>query len=231
MSDTDSFIEEVTEEVRRDRLFGLFRKYGWIAIVAVLAIVGGTAWNEYSKAQTRATAQAAGDAILNALEEDETDARIAALSGLRTRDDITPGAQAIVALLNAAEQSGTGDDAGAQAALDEIAANGDLPEIYRQIATFKSASRAGNLSADERRVRLEALAAPGQALRVLSVEQLALIDLETGNTDAAIAKLQSLLVDAEATAGLRQRATQLIIALGAEPETLADGQVDAGTSQ
>ena len=31
MSNPDSFIEEVTEEVRRDKLFALFRKYGWIA--------------------------------------------------------------------------------------------------------------------------------------------------------------------------------------------------------
>ena len=41
MSNPDSFIEEVTEEVRRDRLFALFRKYGWIGVVLVLAIVGG----------------------------------------------------------------------------------------------------------------------------------------------------------------------------------------------
>lgn len=44
MSDTDSFIEEVTEEVRRDRLFGLMRRYGWIAVLAVLLLVGGTAY-------------------------------------------------------------------------------------------------------------------------------------------------------------------------------------------
>ena len=44
MSETDSFIDEVTEEVRRDKLFALFRKYGWIGIAAVLLIVGGAAW-------------------------------------------------------------------------------------------------------------------------------------------------------------------------------------------
>ena len=41
MSETDSFIDEVNEEVRRDRLYAALRRYGWIAIVAVLAIVGG----------------------------------------------------------------------------------------------------------------------------------------------------------------------------------------------
>jgi len=32
MSDTDSFINEVTEEVRRDRLYGMFRRWGWFAL-------------------------------------------------------------------------------------------------------------------------------------------------------------------------------------------------------
>ena len=38
MSDTDSFIDEVSEEVRRDKLFGYIRKYGWIAITSVLLL-------------------------------------------------------------------------------------------------------------------------------------------------------------------------------------------------
>ena len=40
MSQSDSFIEEVTEEVRRDRLFATMKRFGWIAIVLVLRIVG-----------------------------------------------------------------------------------------------------------------------------------------------------------------------------------------------
>ena len=40
MSDTDSFIDEVTEEVKRDRLFATMRKYGWIAVLIVLLLVG-----------------------------------------------------------------------------------------------------------------------------------------------------------------------------------------------
>jgi len=68
MSDTNSFIDEVTEEVRRDRLFGYFRRYGWIPAVIIVALVGGTAYNEWSKAQLSQVAQARGDALLDALE-------------------------------------------------------------------------------------------------------------------------------------------------------------------
>ncbi len=51
MSDTDSFIDEVSEEVRRDRLYATFRRYGWIAILAVLLLVAGATWNEWRKGQ------------------------------------------------------------------------------------------------------------------------------------------------------------------------------------
>ena len=49
MSDTDSFIDEVTEEVRRDRLFLLLRRWGWVGVLAVILIVGGAAFNEIRK--------------------------------------------------------------------------------------------------------------------------------------------------------------------------------------
>ena len=54
MSTEDSFVDEVTDAVRSDRLYAAFRKYGWIGIVAVLLIVGGAGYNEWQKAQTAA---------------------------------------------------------------------------------------------------------------------------------------------------------------------------------
>ncbi len=41
MSETDSFLNEVADEVRRDRLFRTMRRYGWIGGAAILLIVGG----------------------------------------------------------------------------------------------------------------------------------------------------------------------------------------------
>ena len=79
MSNPDSFIEEVTEEVRRDRLFALFRKYGWIALLAIVLVVGASAWSEWKKAQGRARAEAFGDGLLTALDADTPGARRTAL--------------------------------------------------------------------------------------------------------------------------------------------------------
>lgn len=63
MSDTDSFIDEVTEEVRRDRMYLLLRRWGWVGVAAVALIVGGAAFNEYRKSRDTAQ-QDLGDSIL-----------------------------------------------------------------------------------------------------------------------------------------------------------------------
>lgn len=222
MSQSDSFIDEVTEEVRRDRLFALFRRYGWIAVLVVLVVVGGAAFNEYRKAQARSQAEELGDAILAALENDAAAARADALAGI---DAEAAGGQAVVGFLTAAAQAEAGETAAAAERLNAIASEGALPEIYRQIAAFKALTLQGSdLPAAERRLQFEALAQPGAPLRLLAQEQIALIDIEEQDDQAAIARLQDILADAEAPAGLQQRVAQVIVALGGTPETAPDGQ-------
>ena len=216
MSDTDSFIEEVTEEVRRDRLFALLRRYGWIAALAVLAIVGGAAWNEWQSAQATKQAEALGDGVIAALEAPEASARADALASV---DAATPGGQAIRAFLLASEQQAAGDTEAAIATLEAITALDDLPEIYGQIAGFKALVLMGDtMDVQERRTAFGGLARPGAPLRMLAEEQLALIDIAEGNTEAAIDRLQMILQDAETTSDLQERASQAIVALGGTPD-------------
>ena len=221
MSDTDSFIEEVTEEVRRDRLFLMMRRYGWIAILAVLLLVGGAAYNEYRKSQARVAAQNLGDSIITALEGDAPADRAAALQAISTEN---AGGQAVLRLLTANELVAAGQSAEAATAFEAIATDADLPEIYRQIASYKALVQRGkDTDIATRRTGFEALATPGSSLRLLAEEQLALIALESGDADDAITRLQAIIVDSEVTPGLRQRASQLIVALGGTPQQVAGG--------
>lgn len=221
VSDRDSFIDEVTEEVRRDRLFALMRRWAWVAVLAVLVLVGGAAWNEWRKAQDRAEARALGDAILAALETDAPAERAEALAEI---DAESTGGQAVLRLLTAGERAAAGEDEQAADALNAIATDGELPEIYRQIASYKALIRQQEtMEPATRRQGFEALAQPGSALRLLAEEQLALMQIEAGETDAALERLRGILADAEVTAGLRRRASQLIVALGGDPSTVSQG--------
>jgi len=214
VSETDSFIDEVTEEVRRDRLFRLLRRYGWIGIAAVLLIVGGAAWREYSHAKERAAAEGLGDSILAAMETDDRGARIDALEAI---DPGAPGGAALLGLLTAAEAATDEQTDKAEAALGQIARNGDIAQIYRDIASFKLLLlQAETTDAAERRTGFEALSRAGSPLRLLAEEQLALIEVETGDRDAAVQRFQAILEDSEVTAGLRQRVSQVIVALGGD---------------
>jgi hypothetical protein len=222
MSDTDSFIDEVTEEVRRDRLYLLLRRWGWVGVVAVVMIVGGAAFNEYRKARDTSQAQKLGDDILAALAENDTAARVA---GLEQVDVLTPGGEAVRNMLLSASQLDADSRQDAVDSLNAVAVQGDLPEIYRAIASFKALLlQSDTMPAADRRQQFEALAAPGAPLRLLAQEQLALIDIAEGDTDAALERLQALRQDAEVSVDLQQRAAQLIVALGAEPEPLVAQQ-------
>lgn len=228
MSDTDSFIDEVNDEVRRDKLYRLMRRYGWIAVVAILLIVGGAAWTEFQKAQERAKAEALGDAMLAALRADDPATRAAALDKVTTQDGASA---AVLALLRAAEQAEAGEDAAAAQTLDAVALSPEIPEIYREIARFKAVTlRGAEALVEERRQALEALAQPGAPLRLLAIEQLALVDIEEGDAEAAIARYRSILDDAELTPDLQQRALQVIVALGGEPDAEAVAAADVETA-
>jgi hypothetical protein len=213
MSDTDSFIDEVNEEVRRDRMFNLVRRYGWIAVVAVLLLVGGAAWNEWRASQERAQSEALGDAIVAALQMETASERAAALQEIDTTQ-----APAIVQLLSAAELVSDGQGGEAFAQLSAVQANQAVPSIYRQIAEFKSLVIAdAGQDVAFRRNGFEGLISSGSALRVLAEEQLALLDIAANDTGGALVRLQRLLEDSDVTPGVRRRVTQLITALGAKP--------------
>ncbi|WP_272005140.1 tetratricopeptide repeat protein [Roseovarius sp. ZX-A-9] len=213
MSNTDSFIDEVTEEVRRDRLFGLIRRYGWIAVLAIVLLVGGAAYNEWQKAQARAEAEALGDSILAALTSEEGAARVAALDAIAAPN---AGSRTLVDLMAASEEIRL-DPADAAQRLLAIADRSDVEQVYRQIATLKAVMiPAGGLDVETRRSRLDGLALGNGLVRLLAEEQLAYLDIETGAPDAAIERLQQVVADAGATPGLRRRAAQVIVALGGE---------------
>lgn len=213
MSNPDSFIDEVNEELKRDKLFAFIRKWGWVAVLGVVLLVGGAAYNEYRKAQAQSQAQAFGDAVIAALDPVDPAARRDALAGVQADGDRV----GILNLLLAATEISAENRPGALLALAEVERDSTLPSSYRQIAALKRVILGGaDIPMAERASTLQDLAAPGQTFRPLALEQLALLAMEGGDAAAALSQAQALLDEPEITDALRRRVQQLIVVLGGE---------------
>ncbi|PWK62792.1 hypothetical protein [Roseicyclus mahoneyensis] len=212
MANSDSFIEEVSEELRRDRLFGAMRRWGWVLALIVLGLVGGAAWLEYQRSQERAAAEGFGTALIAALDLPDPEARLAALEAIPTEG---PVPAIVLALLAAGEivQDGEGADMAADR-LRAAAQGAEIPRRYRDLALLRAEILAPS-DAETARLVLGTLAEAGAPYAALAEEQLALLDLRTGDLDGALERLRGLERSAAATPGLQQRASQLIVALEA----------------
>ena len=218
MSDTDSFLQEVSEELRRDRLYRNIRKYGWIAIVLVFIIVGAATYREYMKSQAETEAELFGTSIIDALNQTDSSDRISKLQEI-----IAPGqnSKAIVAMLLSAEAIGNEPTTLEMNGLKDVAESLSIDAHYRDLLNFKILLGSAEIMNVEERVKAyDTLSEPGNPYRLLAEEQMALIELELGNTDNAVKKISQILLDAELTSGLRNRATQMLIALGKDPELI-----------
>ena len=214
MSETDSFIDEVSEEVRRDKLYATMQKYGWIAVVVVLALVAGTAFREYKIASSNTIAQKTGDAISEAMALEGAETRAKALSEISANDKNV----AVIALLKAAEQQAGEEFVASLQTLEAVEAS-KAPSAYRELALFKKLlMEEGGLSEDARVAGLNDLATSASSYALYAQEQLALIDLSNGRKEAAINRLSKIMQDANLSPNLRQRVSQLMIILGMTPE-------------
>ncbi|WP_298290418.1 hypothetical protein [uncultured Litoreibacter sp.] len=217
MSNTDSFIDEVTEEVQKDKLFGQLKRWGWVGGLAVLLLVGGAAYNEWRKANERQVAQEFGDQLIASLDGDDT---TAALAGLKVDD---AAQSAVLGHLSAAAALADGDTDAGIAALEGVQNNASVAAVYRELAAFKAAlALPPETDSAEKILAFEAITGP---FRPLAQEQKAMVMIQSGDTEGATDLLRTLLEAADATPGLQRRASEMIVALGAD---ISDTDADDG---
>ena len=173
MSNPDSFIDEVTEEVRRDKLFAMFRKYGWIGVMIVVFIVGGAAFNEWRKASAESRAEVFGAAVLDALDLGGTEERRTALAAINADGD----QKAVLQLLLASDPDT--DRKATLEALQALADDASQPQSYRDLAVLRRVTVLGaEASVADRRAALDPIAAAGRPFRTLALEQMAYLSVE-----------------------------------------------------
>jgi hypothetical protein len=213
LSNNESFIQEVSEEVRRDRLYRILKKWGWIGIAVIVALVGGASFNEWNKDSKMNSARNLGDRVLSAVaNKDPIELKDIEISNISQDMFIKNLLSAILLSDNKLDAS--------KMALEEIRDIPGITKTYRELNAFKLGLlvlKEGNLTGDERFSVFEGLVEPGSPFRLLAKEQQALILIEQGKLELAIKALTEISVDSETTASLKRRVTQLRISLGGDP--------------
>lgn len=213
--------DEVDEELREERMQEFLKKYGGLlfaaALLLIAAVAGWKAWGWYQERRDTAAAtqylaaasrtQSAGVAGPN---------RAVAIPAFEMVAANAPeGYRTLARLREAALRADSGDVQGASAVWDQVAADSSADPLLRDLANLTWCLwHADNGDPALLDGRLKPLAAPGNAWRTLALEQLALLDLRQGHTDAAKTQLKKLAEDTTAPRGVRGRASALLARVG-----------------
>lgn len=211
MSD-DSFIREVEEELRSDRLQKFWKSFGPFVIGGAVAIVLATAgyrgWEYYVDSQ----ASASGDKFLAALNlagDGKTDEAMATLQELE-KDGY--GAYPVLARMRAAtllHKQGKAEEA--VAAFDEVAADSSVPAAIRDMARLRAAYILVDIgSEDDVAKRAEPLTADSNPLRHSAREALGLAAWKAGKLGDAQKLFKEITDDQKAPRGVSERASLML---------------------
>ncbi|WP_254070618.1 tetratricopeptide repeat protein [Acidisphaera sp. L21] len=214
--------DELNEDLRAERARGLARRYGAMgAGVLVVVLIGVGGWQGWKWQQSRQAEAASGPYLAatgvltpGAQRGQPTDpdafAKIAATA--------PTGYRTLAELQEAALRWSAGDTAKALALWDKVGTDGDSP-MLRDLGNLLWAQHsidAGDPSAIAARTsKLQAQANPW---RPLAQEVDAMVAIRQDDKDKATRLLRTLVADPAAADGLRRRASELLVVLGAPPE-------------
>jgi hypothetical protein len=228
---TDHFMREVQDEMRRERLARTWDRYGVFfvagAVLLVLA-VGGYKYAEYRSLSSR---QAAG-------LEFESAARLAAQGKAGEAHqafeamvkNAPPGYGSLARLRNAGAYAAEGKRDEAVAAYDAISKDTSADPLLRDFATLQ----AGLLRVDvadwtEMQNRLKDLTNENNAWRAPARELLGLAAMKAGNQDEARKAFEQILADTAVPPSTAERARIMMTILTEAALAKPTQGVDAGT--
>lgn len=216
----DRFIDEVTEDLRRDRLFLMLRRYGWLALLLIVLLVAGAAWREYTGARDAAAAQAFGDAILAAEATEDAAARAQALAAVPTTNDRQAVLREILAA-NALVEAGNVAEAAQRFDAAAIKAGDDA--VIRDLAALKSVIAQGTgMDPATRDAALSRLSTPGAPFELIALELKAVALSGAGRKEDAVTLIRQIQQKDGLSQQMRQRLAEHLITLGVDPEPETD---------
>ncbi len=206
MSD-DLLFREIDEEVRREKLEGMWKKYSTLIIAGclgvILAVGGIKGWQYWQKNQ----AEVGGQAFFTATDlakAGKTKEAADAFSKLKTSH---AGYAVFGQFKQAAAKATAGDKKAAVAAYDALAAAKTVAAPLQQLAKIKAAYLlADNSSVADIEARVSQFDVAGSPWRNAAREIIAIAAFGSNKYLLADRKINEILADAGATQGARQRA-------------------------
>ena len=213
----DSIFREIDEELRQENFAKLWKRYGNViiagAVVLVVAVGGYQGWQTYDLSNR--TQQ--GERFDTALRSVQVGSVESALSELKVlHDDSGAGYRLLSAFQNAGLQARMGDETSAAASYDRIAEDSGFDQIYRDLARLLAATILINTENSDQEIisRLQSLNTTDNPWRHGTRELLAVAAERSGDKEKSRSLFKALSEDATAPQGIRQRASEMLAALG-----------------
>jgi hypothetical protein len=212
----ESFVREVDENLRRDQMAARAKRYGGVAIAAVVLFLIGVAGYLYWQDSQRKKAEAGTEQLTLTLQDvgaNKMAAAPAQFDALRQSD--ADGVKATAGLSRAALALQQGNRKLATTIYAEIAADTALAQPYRDLALVRgTALDYDTLKPDQVIARLQPLAATGQPFFGSAGEMVGMALIAKGQKPAAAQLFAKIAADKGVPESLRSRAVQVAGSLG-----------------
>ncbi len=167
MVESESFIKEVSEEVKRDRLFKALNKFKWPLFALIVLLVGTVGGYEYYKFDKKSRAQKNGEFLISAIESLKE-------NGQTVTEKIDNKFTSVLIKLNEAKYfEEKGDMKSASAAYNHIISKYGENKFFNHYSKFQLylMDPAKSLG-DVKKIKiLDELSAPDSPLKLLALEQ------------------------------------------------------------
>lgn len=214
----DSFIREVDEELRRDRLTGIWRLYGrWIiatVVAGLVALAGWLVWEDRQFKAASAESEVLDEAVRQASSGNDA-AAIKALDGLSGSSN--EGYRATALITKAAILIQKRDLDGAAKLYAQVAKDEKLPQPWRDLALVRqTAVQFDRTAPDEVIARLSPLAVKGNPWFGSAGEMVAVAYLKKQRVQPAAKLFADIAADKTVPQSIRGRAANMAASLSAQ---------------
>ena len=221
-NDSDSLLREVDDELRREQLEKLWKRYNSLILSVAALIVAAVGGYKFLESRRIAASEAAGSEFASALKLDADKKSEEATKAFQAIADSGPKGYAALAKLHlAGDYVKAGKSTEALAAFEALAKDGSSDELLKSYAQLQAASlRLADADFTEIQNRLTPLAVDTGAFKVSARELLGIAAFKAGKLDVARKYLEPLLIDQGASRAIQDR-IKVVMASIAEGELAA----------